>query len=135
LIRTGQAEKAVPYLTRLQQTPPDDATWVAIRDRYGVGSFMRLDENPATRPFAQPLTAALAEAARRYATRPDRLARFVADLTQTPEEQDYAVRRLWEAGPYAVPPLIEALRRPGLSRGDHDLIVRNMGLLQPSAVP
>jgi hypothetical protein len=135
LIRTGQAEKAVPYLTRLQQSRPDDATWVAIRDRFGVSSFMRLDENPATRPFAQPLTAALAEAARRYATRPDRLARFVADLTQTPEEQDYALRRLWEAGPYAVPPLIEALRRPGLARGDHDLLVRNMGRLQPSAVP
>ena len=56
-------------------------------------------------------------------------------LTQTPEEQDYAVRRLREAGPYAVPSLIEALRQPGLSPQDHDLLVRNMGRLEPSAVP
>ena len=34
-----------------------------------------------------------------------------------------------------MPPLIEALRRPGLSREEHDLLVRNMGRLQPSAVP
>ena len=122
LIRTDQAPKAVPYLDRFQKASPDDATLVAIRDRFGLGSFMRLDDDPATRPFARPLSDALAAAARRYATRPDRVARFIADLTQTPEEQDYALRRLLEAGPYAVPPLIEALRRPGLSREDHDLL-------------
>ncbi len=135
LIRTGQAQKAVPYLDKFQKAQPDDATLVAVRDRFGVGSFMRLDDDPATRPFARPLTDALAAAARRYATRPDRIAQFIAGLTQTPAEQEYALRRLWEAGPYAVPPLIEALRRPGLSREDHDLLVRNIGRLQPSAGP
>ena len=34
-----------------------------------------------------------------------------------------------------MPSLIEALRRPGLSREEHDLLVRNMGRLEPSAVP
>ncbi len=90
LVRTGQAAKAVPYLDKFQKSQPDDATLVAVRDRYGAGSFLRLDDDPATRPFARPLTDALAAAARRYATRPDRIARFIADLTQTPEEQDYA---------------------------------------------
>src|SRR5262245_5905261 len=51
LIRTGQAVKAVPYLDRFQKGRPDDATLVAIRDRYGPGSFLRLDDDPATRPF------------------------------------------------------------------------------------
>jgi hypothetical protein len=135
LMRTGQAPKAVPYLDKFQKGRPDDATLVAVRDRFGAGSFMRLVDDPATQPFAQPLTEALAAAARRYATRPDRLARSIAELTLTPAEQEYALRRLWEAGPYAVPPLIEVLRRPGLSREDHDLLVRNIGRLQPSAVP
>ena len=135
LVRTDQAPKAVPYLDRFQKAQPDDATLVAVRDRFGAGSFMRLYDDPATRPFAQPLSDALAAAARRYATRPDRVARFIADLTQTPAEQDYALRRLREAGPYAVPPLIEALRRPDLSREDHELLVRNIGRLESSAVP
>src|SRR5947209_4919420 len=43
LIRTGQAQKAVPYLDRLQKSQPDDPAWIAIRDRYGPGSFLRLD--------------------------------------------------------------------------------------------
>jgi hypothetical protein len=54
LMRTGQAPKAVPYLDRFQKGRPDDATLVAVRDRFGVGSFMRLDDHPATRPFARP---------------------------------------------------------------------------------
>ncbi len=135
LMRTGQAKKAVPYLDKFQKSQPDDATLVAVRDRFGVGSFMRLNDDPATQPFAAPLTETLAAAARRYATRPDRLAQLIADLTLTPAEQEYALRRLWEAGPYAVPPLIEALRRPGLSREDHEVLVRSIGRLQPSAVP
>ncbi len=34
-----------------------------------------------------------------------------------------------------VPFLIDALRRPGLSRREHDLLVKNMGRLESSAVP
>lgn len=135
LVRTGQAAKAVPYLEKFQKAQPDDATYVAIRDRFGAGSFLRLDNDPATRPFARPLSDALAAASRRYATQPDRMARLIAELTESEEEQGYALRRLSEAGPYAVPPLIEALRGPGLSREDHDILVRNIGRLQPSAVP
>jgi HEAT repeat protein len=135
LIRTGQANKAVPYLERFEKSQPDDATWVAIRGRYGLGSVLRLDANPATRPYAQRAADALAAAVRRYTTRPDRIARFVAELTGTPEEQDYAVRHLQEAGPYAVPFLVEALRRPGLSTRERELLVHNIGRLDRSAVP
>lgn len=135
LMRTRQAKKAVPYLERFQQSKPDDAAFVAVRDRYGVGSFMRLNDDPTTRPFAAPLTEALTAAVRRFATRPDRIARMIAELTLTPAEQEYALRRLWEAGPFAVPPLLASLRRPGLAREDHALLLRNIGRLQPSAVP
>ncbi|HZW30278.1 MAG TPA: hypothetical protein VFF52_06180 [Isosphaeraceae bacterium] len=135
LIRTGQAPKAVPYLDRLQKSQPDDAAWIAIRDRYGPGSFLRLDNDPVTRPFAQPFVDALAAAVRRYVANPDRIARFVAELTQTPEEQDYAVRHLREAGPYAVPTLVAALRRPGLSAQQRRLLVQNIGRLDRSVVP
>ncbi|MGP0067324.1 MAG: HEAT repeat domain-containing protein [Isosphaeraceae bacterium] len=135
LIRTGQAKKAVTYLEKFLKAQPDDATLVALRDRYGSGSFLRLDEDPATRPFLRPLVDSLALAARRYATQPDRIARSIAELTLTPDEQDYAVRRLREAGPYAVPFLVEALRRPGLSDADRGLLVRNMGRLEPSTIP
>src|SRR5262249_39444515 len=113
LIRTGQAKLAVPYLDRLQKTQPDDAAWIAIRDRYGPGSFLRLDSDPLTRPFARPFADALAAAVRRHVTNSDRLARYIAELTQTPAEQDYGIRHLREAGPYARPAPGAAPRRPG----------------------
>ena len=103
LIRTGQAKKAVPYLDRFLKSQPDDATLIAIRDRYGPGSILRLTtiRRPGRSPSRWPTP--WRRPSRRYATRPERIARFIAELTSTPEEQDYAVRRLREAGPYAVP--------------------------------
>lgn len=134
LTRTGQSRKAVPYLQRFQKANPDDETYARVRDRYGVGSFLRLDDDPSTRPFARSLGEAMAAATRRYATQPDRVAEFIGDLTRTPPEQAYALRRLREAGAYAVPPLIQALNQPGLPRRDHDLLLQNVGRLRASAV-
>ena len=122
------------------KSQPDDATLIEIRDRYGAGSILRLDDDPATRQYAQPLVDKLAAAARRHATQPERIARFVAALTRTTEEQDYAVARLREAGPYAVPFLVEALERArhlrrgaGLARPQHGP-ARPLGGPRPVAV-
>ena len=56
-------------------------------------------------------------------------------MTKTNEEQDYAVERLREAGPYAIPFLVQALEQPGLSTEHQALIARNMGRLDRSVVP
>jgi len=135
LLRTDQVKKALPYLDRFMKSRADDTTLIAIRDRYGPGSILRLSDDAATRPFAKPLTEAMVIAARRYATRPDRIARFIEELTKTSEEQNYAVRHLREAGSEAVPFLIEALSRPGFSTQDHRVLVANIGRLDRSAVP
>jgi len=135
LVRTGQAAQAVPYLNQFMQGKPDDATLIQIRDRYGARSILRLQDDPATRALAEPLTTMLAQATRRNATRPDRIARFIADLSKSQAEQDYAVERLREAGPFAVPALMKELERPSLSPEDRVLVVANMGRLDRSAVP
>jgi HEAT repeats len=135
LIRTNQVKKAVPYLDKFVKSKPDDSTLVGIRDRFGYNTFLKLNDDPGTLPFAQPITQALIDATRRYAVQPDRIARFVAELTQTPEEQDYAVRRLREAGPFAIPPLVAALEKPGLSSTDRDSLARNIAKLGRSAAP
>lgn len=135
LVRTNQAKKAVPYLDKFVKSEPDDATLIAVRDRFGLASILRLSDYPATRSFAEPIANKMADAAHKYTTRPERIARFVAELTKSPEEQDYAVRHLREAGPYAVPFLIDELSRPDLSAGDRKLVVDNMGQLDRSVVP
>ncbi len=135
LIRTDQAKAAVPYLEKFSRTPPDDATLVRIRDRFGIESFLKLVDYPETQKFAEPLANQLSEATRRYLTNPDRIARSISALTRSPAEQDYAIARLREAGAYAVPPLIEAIRKPGVSEADRSLLIRGMGRLDEKAVP
>ena len=84
LSRTGQSPKAVPYLDKFLKSQPSDEDFVEIRDRYGIGSILRLADDPTTRRFAEPISGKLADAAQRHATQPERLARFVAGLTGTP---------------------------------------------------
>ena len=135
LMRTGQANKAVPYLDRFMKMNPDGATLLAIRNRYGAGSILRLSDDPATRTFAKPLAEALIEASKKYPVQPDRITQSIESLTKQPVEQDYAIRHLREAGPYAVPFLVDALAKPDLVPADHQLIVQGMGKLDRSAIP
>jgi hypothetical protein len=135
LLRTKQATKALPYINRFMQSKPDDATLIAIRNRYGPGSILRLSDDQVTQPFAKPMTEAMLAAAHKYATRPERITKFIGELTKTPEEQEYAVRHLREAGPEVIPFLVEALSRPDYSADNRTQIVRSMGRLDRSVIP
>src|SRR5262249_5354274 len=122
-------------LDKFLKSKPDDATLLQIRDRYGIGSILRLDDAPETRGHAQALALMVAAATKRNATQPERIEQFIGALTKSTEEQAYAVERLREAGPYAVPPLLKALDRPNQSNEDRALIAYNMGNLDRSATP
>jgi HEAT repeat protein len=135
LMRTGQTKKALPYLDKFVKSKPDDATLNIIRIRYGPGSILSLGDNPLTRPFAGPLADAMVAATRKVAIDPKRIEGFVAALTRTDEEQAYAVRRLRQAGADAVPFLVEALSRPGLSAVDRRKMLNNVGQLDRTAFP
>jgi len=135
LVRVGQAGQAVPYLKKFLDSKPDDATLLAIRDRYGAGSILRLAEFPETRDTARPLLERLTAASRRGATQPARLGEAVAGLAASRAEQRDALDRLREAGPYAVPPLVAALNDGGRSREDRALIAANAGRLDRTTVP
>ncbi len=135
LLVTGQPAQAVPYLNQFLKTDPDDATLMQIRDRFGYGSILRLHDYPETRSLAGPMATKMSAAARRHATKPERIARFIADLAGSRQEQDYAVERLREAGPFAIPALVAELEKPGISPEDRSLVVGNMGRLDRSTVP
>ena len=135
LIRVGQPEQAAPYIKRFLDANPDDATLLRVRDEAGPGSILRLGDSPATAPYAAPLIDRIGQAAVRAATDPARLERFVANLRLSREEQLYAVDRLREAGPYAVPAILRALQQPGLSPEDRVPYAENLGRLDRGAVP
>ena len=135
LLRTGQTKKALPYLDKFMKGKPDDATLEAIRKRYGYVSVLRLADQPATQAFAQPLTEAMIAAEHKAATDPKRIEGYIAALSRTVDEQEYAVRALRRAGADAVPFVVETLSRPGLSAEDRRKILNNVGRLDRSAFP
>jgi HEAT repeat protein len=135
LMRTDQAKKALPYLDKFMKSKPDNATLITIRNRYGPGSILRLSDNAATQPFAEPMVKAMVEAAHQYATRPERTTKLISELTKTPDEEDYAIRHLREAGPEAIPLLVKALSRPDQPANDRQQIVRSMSHLDRSVIP
>lgn len=135
LTRTGQHKQAVPYLEKFSNAEVDDATLVDLRDRYGPGSFLRLADDPATKPYAEPLTAKLADASRRRAADPERIEKFVQGLTLSNLEQSYALTRLREAGSFAVPALVRAINAEGTTAEKRALLIHNAGRLDVSSVP
>ncbi len=54
LLRTDQAKKAVPYIDRFLKSKPDESTLIAIRNRYGPRSILRLSDDVATRSLRFP---------------------------------------------------------------------------------
>ncbi len=94
LVRSGQARLAVPYLKKLIDAEPSDELLVNLRDRYGLGSFLRLEDDPATRALGRVLLERLTVASRRTASRPERIQAAIAQLTRSREERDLGVDRL-----------------------------------------
>jgi hypothetical protein len=132
LIRTGQASRAEPYLKSFLAANPDDATLLEVRDRYGAGSFLRLEDNPATQPYAADIAGRVNAAAVRRARDPGRLDDAIQALNGSPGEQSYGLRRLREAGPYAVPALVSAIQKAGANRQP---LADALGRLDRTSVP
>jgi HEAT repeat protein len=135
LLRVGSPELAAPFVKKFLDANPDDQTLLDVRDDFGAGSVLMLSDYPETRAYAKPLAEKLAEASKRHATDPERIDKFVALLSKSRPEQNYAVERLRESGPYAIPPLIKALSVTGLDPTIRSSIAENLGRLDRKAVP
>ena len=135
LVGTGQAKVAVSYLDRFLKSAPSDDVLLKIRDRYGVGSVLRLSDFPETKPFAKPALDLFNAALRRHATDPARIEQSIDALSKSRAEQDYGVDQLKQAGPYAIPALIRRINDPNLAKESRALIVANIGRLDKAVVP
>ena len=135
LTRVGRTDQALPLLDRFVESDPDDATLLEIRDRYGVGSILRLEDDPRTAPRVAELLVRINDAAARAARDPARIDRGIALLGGSPVEQGQGLIRLREAGPYAVPALLEAVGSAEPGSPERALLVGNLGRLDRRVVP
>ncbi|WP_152050825.1 HEAT repeat domain-containing protein [Tautonia marina] len=135
LTRVGLGDQALPLLDQFLAANPDDDTLLTLRDRFGIGSILKLQDDPRTADRVGEILSRLNAAVRRNAQREDRIRRYVGLLTGSPLQQSEALNRLGESGPYAVPVLLEAINALPPDSADRALLVANMGRLQRRAVP
>ena len=135
LVRTGQAPKAVPYIKTFLKDKPDDASLIKIRETYGYGSILRLQDFPSTQAGAAAIVQMVIEASRRVASDPERIKAAIGLLSASAQEQRIGVERLRQVGADAVPAILGALKSADLKPEDRALIIRNLGKLDRSAIP
>lgn len=135
LTRVGRYDQAAPLVDRFLQSNPDDATLLEIRSRFGLGSVLRLQDDPRTAAAVGPLIDLIRGAADRNARRADLIRRSIARLTGTPLERSEALRRLRSSGPYAVPELLRAIAAAEPGSIERQLLISGLGELEPRAVP
>ncbi len=135
LTRTGQGRQAVPYIESFNKLDVDDAELLKLRDRFGAGSFLRLSDDPATKPFAKPMIDRLVAASQRLQADPERIKKYVPALLASPAEQDHAVDRLRESGSFAVPAIAAEIDKHDATSPKRERLVYNAGRLDTSSVP
>ena len=129
--RAGQAGGPVPRQVRREPARRRDLDRRSATGT-GLGSILRLDDDPATRPFAEPLVdeAGGGRAAACDPARADRPVRRRADQDRprsrtTPSSG--SGRRVRTPCPF----LVEALERPGISAEERALLVAQHGPARP----
>jgi hypothetical protein len=120
-LNTGQYESAAFYLRGLLAANPTDQDFIAIeRDRGGMATFLRLRTvpqwsadakvNAEDRQLAEQVIERATAALKKTLGDPQRIARFIQNLSATPEERAYAVTELQRSGAQAMPQLVATLQ-------------------------
>ncbi|MFL5341208.1 MAG: hypothetical protein ACJ8F7_13760 [Gemmataceae bacterium] len=118
-ISQGKYDLAADFLKGLLALNPTDKDLLAIEDREGVASFLALrnvqkwSDNPKTQAEArqnvETIIARVTDAVKKLRTDPERIAKFVKNLSASPEEREYAIVELRKSGTAIMPTFVAAL--------------------------
>lgn len=118
-VAVGKYDLAAQYLKGLLASNPTDKDYVAIEEKEGISSFLRLRNvekwsdnlklNTDAKQNVEDLISKATEAVRRFRTDPERIARFTRNLSASPEEREYAFNELLKSGAAIMPHFIATL--------------------------
>jgi CheY-like chemotaxis protein len=144
-IAVGKFDLAADFLEGFLGKNPTDEDLIQLEEKYGISSFLRLltidkwvddpKANAEIRKKAAALVERVGDVVRKNLADPKRLARFIKNLSGTPEERSYALAQFRKAGPYAVPPLIEELIQTKDDLDVHNHILDVLARLPKNALP
>jgi len=115
-IGVGKFDLALDYLKGFMGKDPKtrspaatDQELVDIEEAEGMSVFLRLLTIKELREEAKPLLERVTAAVKKHVGDPGRIAKYIHNLSATPEERAFAINELRRSGPAAVPQLVEAL--------------------------
>ncbi|MBS0261095.1 MAG: hypothetical protein JSS02_04000 [Planctomycetes bacterium] len=134
MVDLGRLDLAEIYFGRLQGAGLDDATLIALRDKYGAEAFLKLARIEKLNPGAQKLLDACNAAAIRQASDPERLKSLLTDLGTEGELHAKAEAELVSLGAQIIPLLLVSLNDPGYA-DKYDAIEEAILLMRERAIP
>jgi DNA-binding response OmpR family regulator len=130
----GKYDLAADFLKGFLAQKPTDDDLLEIEQEEGMAAFLRLLLIPELKDNAKPLVKRVSAALEKRLQDPDRIRKYVKNLSATQEERLFAIAELRRSGAVAVPYLIDALRSAE-DLGEHATILSAMGRLNATAVP
>jgi CheY-like chemotaxis protein len=134
-IELGQFRVAAGYLKAFVAKNPSDEELLKIQEKEGSSAFQRLLNIPEMRTEAKPLVERVDALVLKHLSDRKRLDALIKNLTDVPEERDYAIGQLRRSGPAAVPALVDALLRTTNEVNEHTAILLAMAKLDRSTIP
>ena len=98
---------AALYLEQFEASQPDDDLLLKLRDKYGMGDFIRLTHIKELQPRATELLQRMIQVAKRLSEDPEFIAGLIQRLINDPSKRDIAVTELRNLGVNAVPEILK----------------------------
>src|SRR5262249_25374288 len=109
-ISIGNFNLAAADLKGFLDRKPTEQELLEIESKEGITAFLQLLTIPELRKDAGPLLERMSQVLEKHLSSPERIKKFVKNLTATPEERAYAIAELLRSRASAIPYLVEALR-------------------------
>lgn len=125
-IELGQFKLANDYLRGFIAKNPTDEELLALQEREGNSTFLRLLLIPEMAKDARPLVDRVGRLVEKHLTDPARLKRLVSDLgaaAKDPRETEFLIEQLRRSGAAAVPALIQALTSTNENSVEHAAVL------------
>jgi CheY-like chemotaxis protein len=135
-LAVGKFKLAAEYLKGFIDKKPTDEELLQIEEEDGIATFLGSLSIPELRADAKPLVERVTRVVTAHRSNPERLRKFVKNLSApTPEERAYALDQLRASGAAAVPFMIAGLRSSPTNSSPHQDIVAALVQLRDNAVP
>ncbi|HMC64604.1 MAG TPA: hypothetical protein VKI65_06670, partial [Gemmataceae bacterium] len=143
-IEVGKFDLAAEHLKGLLAAKPSDEDLLTIEEAEGMSAFLRLERIPKwsddpkvhkeAQQNARELIRRVSTALQKKLNDPDRIKKYIKNLSASPEEREFAIVELQRSGAVAVPHLLNEFRQAqdAATRGD---IASVLPLLRRDAVP